>query len=139
MAARVLDVPSVSSLTLPGFNVYPALLSCAAGAEAEQRSSVLKSRIFSKCRDFFIKHYSIDMFDEYVSMSFYNRDGLCICTGIRELDPEMPECVKGIYGGMAEDCVYVGPMLISQEEGRISVSRHSPFSFPHDLSSTATG
>mmetsp|Transcript_6213 Transcript_6213/g.15107 ORF Transcript_6213/g.15107 Transcript_6213/m.15107 type:complete len:503 (-) Transcript_6213:61-1569(-) len=126
VSALILDIPSVSSLTLPGFNVYPHLLGCEPGAEGEAITILLQSKIFTKFRDFFIDEYGIDMYKQYVSMSFYNPKGLVICTGIEEFNPEMPECVREIYGDMDKDCVYVGPMLISKEEGRISSLNPGP-------------
>merc|ERR1711937_298972 len=62
----------------------------------------------------------------FVMGSYHLITGLCVCTGIKEFDPGMPECVKEVYGDIDEDCVYVGPMLITKEEGRINSLNPGP-------------
>jgi len=52
--------------------------------------------------------------------------GLQVCTGIKEFEQEMPEVVRDIYGDIDKECVYVGPMLISKEEGRIASQEKLP-------------
>ncbi len=127
MAAQVLQVPSVSHLTFPAFNIHPLGMS-ADKTIREALECVRRSKTARKCNDHFIEQHGIDMFANYVPASYHNLEGLAICTGIGELDPETPEVVRGIYGDMASKCHYVGPMLLSKEEGRISVRPPSSLS-----------
>uniref|UniRef100_A0A7S2Z5M5 Glycosyltransferase n=1 Tax=Chloropicon laureae TaxID=464258 RepID=A0A7S2Z5M5_9CHLO len=125
MAAHLLQVPSVSHLTLPAFNVHPIAMGNDKSA-AEAMEQTRQSKTARACNQHFIDKYGFDFLANYVPASYHNLNGLSICTGIKEFDPEMPECVREIYGDMDKDCVYVGPMLISKEEGRISSLNPGP-------------
>merc|ERR1712176_1337563 len=125
VAAHLLQVPSVSHLTLPAFNAHPTAMNNDKSA-AEAMEQTRQSKTARACNQHFIDKYGFDFLANYVPVSYHNLNGLSICTGIKEFDPEMPECVREIYGDMDKDCVYVGPMLISKEEGRISSLNPGP-------------
>merc|ERR1712241_1494591 len=82
----------------------------------------------------------IDLFENFILSTFYLRSGLQICTGTKEFELSMPSAVQEIYGGMDAGCKYVGPMLLSEEQGRVSSIPHGSKCerqwidepFPHD-------
>lgn len=125
IASYLLSVPCVSHLTLPAFNVHP----CEMGNDLTGREvcdHVRQCRTAKECNQHFIDTYGFDFLANFVMGSYHLITGLCVCTGIKEFDPGMPECVKEVYGDIDEDCVYVGPMLITKEEGRINSLNPGP-------------
>jgi UDP:flavonoid glycosyltransferase YjiC (YdhE family) len=119
--AHKLNVPCVSLMTLPSFNHYVLFCGKHTDEEKEQAVDNLKaSQIVKKCRDLYKENYQFDLFKDAVPGNYYLRRGLTICTGVKEFELPMPEAIKPVYQGMDKDCKYVGPMLLSEKEGRIS-------------------
>ena len=128
-------------MQLPGFNVYPILMG--RHTEKEKNSSIEEfkcSRFLQKYYKDFQEQYGFDLFDQFVPASYFLRSGLQICTGIEEFDLKMPPVFKDLYGGMDGECKYVGPMFLTDEQGRVSSMSHGPKCehqwldepFPHD-------
>jgi len=120
-AAYLLNIPCVSTITFPGFNVYPIFF----GKHTEEERSVAleeykQSSTVSKVRDWYFENYTFDIFSNVIPSAHYFSSGLNICTGIKEFDLEMPQAVSEVYGGVDEQCLYVGPMLLTKEQGRVS-------------------
>jgi len=119
--AHKLNKPLVSLMTLPSFNHYVLFL----GKNTEEEREKVweewqESQIVNKCRDLYKENYHFDIFKDAFPANYYLRRGLTICTGVKEFEPAMPEVVKPMYHGMDSNCKYVGPMLLSEKEGRIS-------------------
>jgi len=140
-AAYLLDIPCVSLITLPGFNVYPLLMGRHTEEEKDSAIEEMKtSKFLQKYYKQFEERYHFDAFDVFVPASYYLRNGLQICTAIKEFDLPMPRQFRKLYGGLDEDCVYVGPMLLTEKEGRLSSMDVGPKCehqwidepFPHD-------
>ena len=90
-------------------------------AEKENALKELKaSKFLQKYFKQFEDQYGFDILDVFTPYTYYHRNGLQICTGIKEFDVEMPQIFKKLYQGMDEDCLYVGPMLLTEEQGRVS-------------------
>jgi len=117
MAARVLGIPSVCTITVPALNSYPILSGLASEEEKRRKLQDYRdSSTLSKIGGALKKRWGINPVEEAVLMSCYVPKGLNICTGIVEFEQKMPDAVKAIYGDLA--CTYVGPML--RKAGRVS-------------------
>jgi len=121
VAAYILNVPACSTITFPGFNYYPMCY----GKHTEEEKSLAveeykQSKTLLKYRNLYLQKYSFDIFSNLMPMTNYLPKGLNLCTGIKDFELEMPEVVKEIYGEIDKDCLYVGPMLLTQEQGRVS-------------------
>merc|ERR1712072_9577 len=104
-----------------GFNCYPIFF----GKHTEEERSVAleeykQSTTVSKVRDWYFENYTFDIFSNVIPSAHYFSSGLNICTGIKEFDLGMPQAVSEVYGGVDEQCLYVGPMLLTKEQGRVS-------------------
>jgi UDP:flavonoid glycosyltransferase YjiC (YdhE family) len=141
IAAYMLNVPCCSTITFPGFNYYSMFYG--RHTEHEKKLAVdeyKQSKTLSKYRNLFLEKYSFDIFSNFIPTNNYLPRGLNLCTGIKDFDQKMPEVVKPVYGDMDEDCLYVGPMLLTQEQGRVSAPSVIPESekqwldeaFPYD-------
>jgi len=122
VAASILDLPCVSTITVSNFNQYTLL--CDRHTEEEKALGIeehKQSKTLSKYHKLFLEKYDFDIFSNVVLLNNYLPQGLNLCSGIEDFEQKMPEVVKPVYGGMDKDCLYVGPMLLSKEEGRISV------------------
>merc|ERR1712072_1246235 len=127
VAASILDLPCVSTITVSNFNQYTLL--CDRHTEEEKALGIeehKQSKTLSKYHKLFLEKYYFDIFSRVVLLNNYLPQGLNLCSGIKDFEQKMPEVVKPVYGDMDKDCLYVGPMLLSKEEGRSSVSM-SPF------------
>jgi len=121
VAASILDLPCVSTITVSNFNQYTML--CDKHTEEEKAVGVeeyRQSKTLSKYHQLFLEKYNFDIYKKVVLLNNYLPKGLNLCSGIKDFEVKMPEVVKAIYGEMDKDCLYVGPMLLSKEEGRIS-------------------
>jgi len=121
VAASILDLPCVSTITVSNFNQYTML--CDKHTEEEKALGVeeyRQSKTLSKYHQLFLEKYNFDIYKKVVLLNNYLPKGLNLCSGIKDFEVKMPEVVKAIYGEMDKDCLYVGPMLLSKKEGRIS-------------------
>jgi UDP:flavonoid glycosyltransferase YjiC (YdhE family) len=124
VAASILDLPCVSTTTVSNFNQYTLL--CDRHTEEEKALGIeehKQSKTLSKYHKLFLEKYDFDIFSRVVLLNNYLPQGLNLCSGIKDFEQKMPEVVKPVYGDMDKDCLYVGPMLLSKEEGRISVMK----------------
>jgi len=121
IAAYVLNIPCVSTVTVPSVNHYTAL----AGRTSEEEyrlalEEIQKSSTMQRFASLLLEKYNFDVFDKFIMLNNYLKTGLNICTGIKDFEPAMPEAVKEKYGDIDEKSVYVGPMLLTKEQGRVS-------------------
>merc|ERR1712176_373562 len=121
IAAYVLNIPCVSTVTVPSVNHYTAL----AGRTSEEEyrlalEEIQESSTMQRFASLLLEKYNFDVFDKFIMLNNYLKTGLNICTGIKDFEPAMPEAVKEKYGDIDEKSVYVGPMLLTKEQGRVS-------------------
>jgi len=121
IAAYVLNIPCVSTVTVPSVNHYTAL----AGRTSEEEyrlalEEIQESSTMQRFASLLKEKYNFDVFDKFIMLNNYLKTGLNICTGIKDFEPAMPEAVKEKYGDIDEKSVYVGPMLLTKEQGRVS-------------------
>jgi len=121
LAAYLLGCPCASMVTYPSMN---HIVNFTADKTHEGKAKVLAALRMSKTmrhyRNLYLDMYSFDLFANFVQPYNYLPGGLQICTGIREFELEMPPAVREIYGEMDRDCLYVGPMLLSKDQGRVA-------------------
>jgi len=121
VAAQLLNIPCVSITTYSAFNQYPCFYTKVEDRTEEKRKQRLvhikESFSVRKYNTMIKDSYGIDVLSNTLFGSHFLHTGLNICTGLKELSMEMPECVKDLYGDMDSKCVYVGPLLL--EEGRV--------------------
>jgi len=132
IAAHLLNVPCCGTITFPGFNYFHMLYGhhtqeCMRHAIEEYK----QSKTLVTYRDLYLERYGFDIFKNFVLLNNSLPKGLNICTGIKEFELKMPNVVKEVYGEMDKDCVYVGPMLLSEEEGRVNSSPIAHLSQEH--------
>jgi len=141
VVAYLLNIPCASTITYPSFNHF--IIFTGKGTEFEKRQVLedyKQSTTMLKLRNQMLEDYDIDLFENFIPSTFYLRSGLQICTGTKEFELSMPSAVQEIYGGMDAECKYVGPMLLSEEQGRVSSIPHGSKCerqwidepFPHD-------
>merc|ERR1739848_464962 len=100
MAARVLGIPSVCTITVPALNSYPILSGLASEEEKRRKLQDYRdSSTLSKIGGALKIRWGINPVEEAVLMSCYVPKGLNICTGIIEFEQKMPDAVKAIHGG----------------------------------------
>jgi len=121
IAAYVLNIPCVSTVTVPSVNHYTAL----AGRNGEEEyrlalEEIQESSTMQRFASLLKEKYNFDVLDKFIMLNNYLKTGLNICTGIKDFEPAMPEAVKEKYGDIDEKSVYVGPMLLTKEQGRVS-------------------
>ena len=108
-------------MQFPGFNVYPLLMGRHTEEEKDSAIEEIKaSKFLQKYYKIIREEYNFNSLSLYAPLSPFLETGLQICTGIEEFDLEMPQVMKQIFGNMDKECKYVGPMLLTEKEGRIS-------------------
>merc|ERR1712176_657226 len=132
VAAYLMNVPCCSTITFPGFNYYSMFY----GKHNEEEKMLTmeeykQSNTLATYRNLYFERYNFDIFNNLVLLNHFLPKGLNICTGIKEFELKMPNVVKEVYGEMDKDCVYVGPMLLSEEEGRVNSSPIAHLSQEH--------
>eukprot|EP00212_Chloropicon_laureae_P007541 CAMPEP_0197492446 /NCGR_PEP_ID=MMETSP1311-20131121/9061_1 /TAXON_ID=464262 /ORGANISM="Genus nov. species nov., Strain RCC856" /LENGTH=340 /DNA_ID=CAMNT_0043037349 /DNA_START=33 /DNA_END=1052 /DNA_ORIENTATION=+ len=121
VAAYILNLPCASTITFPDFNSYPIFM----GRHSEEDKLLALaehkvSETISKVRNWYFEKYSFDIFSNVIPSHHMLPKGLNICTGVEAFAQAMPRAVADVYEGMDRDCLYVGPMLLAEKDGRVS-------------------
>jgi len=120
ISAHLLGIPVCGTVTFPGFSVIPFLIGKDTDEEREAAlESFKKAGVVAKSVQQLKEAYNLDYFEHFTpSANSFSPTSLSICTGVPEFDAEIPKCVKS-----AGDLLHVGPMVLTEEEGHISVMK----------------
>ena len=126
-AAYLMNIPVVSLCTLPSINHIGIFM----GRKTDEEMLVTledyrNSTLLKRARDEFLQKYAFDIFEDAALVQPYLKNGLNICTGIKDFELDIPQVIKDNYEGYDNECVYVGPMLLTEEEGRVSKITDGP-------------
>jgi len=144
IAASLLQIPCVSTLTLPGFGCLPQFFGYNTEEERRKNLKMIKrGAIVTKARERLYSLYGFDYFDNFLPLSNMLPTGLNLCTSIAEFDSGIPaELMEAYSGDLTPSMSFVGPMVLTEAEGRVSggtsgLSGAKPLGdddapFPHD-------
>ncbi|QDZ21465.1 glycosyltransferase [Chloropicon primus] len=122
IAATLLGIPVVSVVTFPQFGMFPLWLGADTDEEREAAfDNFRRAGVVAEANDVLIDEYGFDFFENFLPSHMLGDTWLNLCTGVREFDVEMPRLAKKIFGeNIAESCHYVGPMVLTKEQGHLS-------------------
>ena len=114
--------PLISTVTFPQFACVPSLIGIE--DEEEQRAKMeMLERAVHESSDKLRKDFypGFNFFKNFVSSAGMLPTGLNLCTGVKEFDKDLPALLQRMMGEEAKDSMhYVGPMVLSEEDGHIS-------------------
>ncbi|WZN65583.1 UDP-glucoronosyl and UDP-glucosyl transferase [Chloropicon roscoffensis] len=115
IAARMLDVPAVCTVTVPNVGSIPIFAGCSCdGDKRKKLEEVRASKSLIDLGRRFEELLGFDPLETMLVMSAYLPNGLQLCTGVKSFEQKIPDFVtKEVFRGDLKSC-YVGPMLSTQ-------------------------
>lgn len=127
IGAYMLNIPVVSNITLPSISSYIPFIGLDKDEDKlEALENIQRSKVMQSARDRILELSKFDIFKDGAIGTIYLKNGLNICTGIKDFELDIPQVIKDRFEGYDNECVYVGPMLLTEEEGRVSKITDGP-------------